>query len=98
MQTVCRIKFDSCYHDCTGDQAYDRAFLDVVEQYINEIIRVRGYIYLNLIYESLGCEWNPDDRNVCIRAKVEGKTPFVHFSGLYEPDGTLSAVDILLYY
>ena len=97
MQTI-RIKFDSQNYNRTGDPAYDRAFLRAMEQHINEIIRVRGYIYLNLIYELLGCEWNPDDRNPCIRAKAEGKPPFVQISALYEPDGALSAVDILLYY
>ena len=96
MQTT-RIKFDSKNYNWTGDQVYDRMFLKTVEQRINDAIKVRGYIYLNQIYELLGCEWNPDDRNACIRTKVEGKPPYVLISTLYEPDGTVSAADICLY-
>lgn len=97
MQAI-RIKFDSKNYNWKSDQECNRMFLHITEQHINDVIRARGYIYLNQIYEELGCEWNPDDRNVCVRTKVEGKPPLVQISALYEPDGVLSAADIILYF
>ena len=98
MQTIA-IKFDSSNPNWTGNNEQDRMFLCIMEQYINDILKHRGYIYLNQIYEHLGIEWNPDDRNTCVRSKVKGKLPFVLISVLYEPDGTLSElVHITLYF
>lgn len=97
MQHVVRVPFDSTNHNWTGVREHDRRFLIVTEQYINDLLRHRGYVYFNQIYEHLGCQWNPDDRNTCIKTKVEGKTPYVHFSLLYEPNGLVSAIDIYCY-
>ena len=33
--------------------------------YLSDTMRIRGYIYLNQIYESLGVEWYPNDGNIC---------------------------------
>lgn len=97
MQTI-QLKFDSKNPNWTGDRTYDRMFLSSMGQHINDTIKLRGYIYLNQIYELLGCKWDPDDRNTCVRTRVEGKLPFVHIGAFYEPDGTLSAIDITLDY
>ena len=93
MQSM-HIKFDSQNPNWTGDRDRDTMFLHAIGEHINDTIRCRGYIYLNQIYELLGFLWNPDDRNPCIRTKVEGKYPFVSVSGFCEPNGVLSAVDI----
>lgn len=36
-------------------------------EYCKDILKYRGYIYLNQIYEQLGAAWNPDDENICYR-------------------------------
>ena len=35
--------------------------------YMMEVCRVRGYIYLNQIYEHLGIKWNPSNENILLR-------------------------------
>jgi hypothetical protein len=97
MQHVVNIPFNSTNPNWTGVLKHDCMFLTATEQYINDLLMHRGYVYFNLIYELLGCPWNPDDRNPCIKVKVEGKIPHVHFSLLYDPDGLISAVDIYVY-
>lgn len=37
------------------------------QNYINDIIAYRGYVYLNYIYEQLGVKWDTEDENVCIK-------------------------------
>ena len=98
MQHVVNIPFDSQNHYWTGVSERDRMFLSAMEQHLNDLLRHRGYIYFNQIYELMGCPWNPEDRNPCIKAKVDGKTPYVHFSVLYDPNGLISAFDIYCYY
>ena len=33
--------------------------------YMTSLLRGKGYVYLNQIYESLGAEWNPENENPC---------------------------------
>lgn len=41
-------------------------FLKSTAMYINELLRVRGYVYLNQINEMFGLAWDPTrDENVC---------------------------------
>lgn len=62
------IKFDknNPYFNPSKQEA-NMLFLQTQEYYINDILLYRGYIYMNQIFETLGCEWNPDNENVCIR-------------------------------
>ena len=34
---------------------------------IMDMFRIRGYLYLNQVYEYFGMKWNPDDENTLIR-------------------------------
>lgn len=59
-----------------------RANLAVLDQRITHWenrIKLRGYIYLNEIYESLGADWNPDDENVCYRVGSSVKFSYEEF-------------------
>lgn len=98
MQYVVNIPFGSNNPNWTGETERDSMYLTVMEQYINDILKHRGYIYFNQIYELLGCPWNPDDRNPCVKSRVVGKAMKVHFSLLFDPNGIVSAVDIYCYY
>jgi hypothetical protein len=48
---------------------WTRMFLEVQRNYIYEKLQRRGYMYLNDIYEGLGAKWDPEEENICYRAK-----------------------------
>lgn len=65
------IIFDQdCSAWCRRSEA-NRTYLDMQILCLKEILKTRGYIYLNQVYEALGARWNPDDDNVCYQ-KGEG--------------------------
>ena len=41
-------------------------FLRYQERYLNDLVKVRGYIYQNTIYEALGVKWDPEWENLCL--------------------------------
>lgn len=56
---------DLCAH-WSKNYMYNKSFIEQQIRYIFDIIRCRGYIYLDRIYELFGAGWNPYDRNDCI--------------------------------
>lgn len=40
-------------------------FLRIIETTTNDLFRIRGYSYINDIYEALGVKWNPEWDNLC---------------------------------
>lgn len=40
-------------------------FLKLMEDTTNDLFKIRGYLYVNDIYETLGVEWNPEWENSC---------------------------------
>ena len=52
----------------SGNLEQDLMYLRYIECYLNDLLKIRGYVYLNQICESLGVEWNPDDLNMIIRS------------------------------
>lgn len=48
-----------------ADNDFNRMFVENKEDYINDLLRYRGYVYLNQIYEFLGIAWDPRCDNVC---------------------------------
>lgn len=65
------------------------AFLLHTERYLNEIIRHRGYIYLNQICENMCVEWNPDDENPCIKNDGVDRIAFIQFETFRKSDNSL---------
>ena len=59
------------YDDKAGYWMNDRKcnllFIVTKEQYFNDLLRHRGYIYLNEICDGLGVGWNPMNENTCIK-------------------------------
>lgn len=47
-------------------------FIRYQENYFNDVLRVRGYLYFNDIYEAFGLEWNPEWENLYISYKQHG--------------------------
>lgn len=44
----------------------NRMFISHMENHINDLIKYRGYVYLNQIYEMFGVEWNTEWENLCL--------------------------------
>lgn len=51
----------------TKDEKFNHMFIRQQEMYFNEILKVRGYIYMNTIYEMLGIRWNILWDNLCLK-------------------------------
>lgn len=60
------IKFDEQNYLWMNDYMFNKALIDSRITYIYEVLRNRGYIYLNTIYETFGAGWNPYDHNDCL--------------------------------
>ena len=50
----------------TSEIEENRVFVRMQENYINDLLRVRGYVYLEHIYTIFGVKWNPEWVNSCI--------------------------------
>lgn len=51
-------------------------YLKLMENTSNALFKVRGYLYINDIYEDLGVKWNPEWENHCYiynNSKIEFK-------------------------
>ncbi len=44
---------------------FNRLFVKTQHEYIKDLSKHQGYIYLNTIYELLGLRWDPYDENIC---------------------------------
>lgn len=62
------------------DFEFNKLFVIAQQMYIVNRYRCQGYIYLNVIYELLGLNWNPHNENIC---------------WIYERDGELEISIIL---
>lgn len=51
--------------DITKDINLNRTTIEINVRYFNDMLKNRGYLYLNQIYEVLGFEWDPNKQNVC---------------------------------
>ena len=60
------IYFDKNCVYWSNDDKMNEHFLNCQADYIRELVRNRGYIYLNQIYEILGAKWEPRYDNQCI--------------------------------
>ena len=47
------------------DQWYNELFVKQKVVFIKDLLKFRGYVYLNQVYEMLGVKWNPEEENIC---------------------------------
>ena len=47
------------------DEVFNLHFVRSNQVYLNELLRARGYVYMNQIYEILGFGWDPERENRC---------------------------------
>lgn len=48
---------------------HNERYLRLQREHLNDLLIYRRYLYLNVIYESFGVKWNPDDKNICYLAE-----------------------------
>ena len=78
--------FDEKVSSWTNNRSFNFMYLRTMEQYFNDTIRYKGYIYLNRICEMLGIEWNPDDENPCIKNNGVDCLMYVEFEVFEKPN------------
>lgn len=84
-----KVVFDTKNTNWTNDRSHSHMFLFMEERYINDMIRSRGYIYLNQIYEALDIEWNPEYENPCIKRGNANLIRFIEFEIFDQPDNSI---------
>lgn len=80
--------FDEKCTGWTNSREFNIETLRVTERYLNEIIRYKGYIYLNEIYERFGAKWNPKDDNPCVIVNDIKRIAFIELEIFYKPNNT----------
>lgn len=80
------ITFDATSAHWTNSRDCNFAFLRVSEKYMDDLIRHRGYVYLNEVYEQLGIKWNPEDVNPYIKNDGVSRLAFIQFEVFAMPD------------
>ena len=61
------IIFDRNNPNWSKDKSFNIRFLLTQERYLHDLLKARGYLYFNQIYEALGAIWNPEYDNKCLR-------------------------------
>lgn len=58
-----------------GDLEHNKYCLKDMCQHLTNVLKWRGYVYLNQVYEHVGVSWNPDDDNPVFRHEPCGSDP-----------------------
>ena len=67
-----KVIFDSNSLYWTKDAGANRMYIKLQENYFNDLLKKRGYVYLNMIYEGLGLRWDCEGENPCfMRGKCD---------------------------
>lgn len=61
MKTIIFDEKSTCWFE---DAVLNEAFLKTQKNYIIDLYMIRGYVYLNDVYERLGIYWDPNNENV----------------------------------
>ena len=51
------------------DQEANLMYLRLIEKHVNDLLKIRGYVYSNQIYEELGIRWDPTWSSYCLLYK-----------------------------
>ena len=60
------IYFDKECHYWSRNDRSNEHFLNTQMDYIRDLVKHRGYVYLNQIYEILGAKWDTRIDNLCV--------------------------------
>jgi len=56
--------FDESSSKYENDE-FNVLFIKAESRYIEDMYKIKGYVYLNTIYESFGLMWDPYKTNTC---------------------------------
>jgi hypothetical protein len=77
--------FDESSPMWRSDALMNKAFLTAQERYLNDILIIRGYVFLNEAYERLGLPWSKEGQLVGwvlkdqVDMKAEGRDGYISF-------------------
>lgn len=83
------IIFDHNATAWTKDREINEVFLNYQKDYLVELYLVRGYIYLNQIYEIFGIKWDPTENNPCW---CEGRPLIIEFEPMEHADNEILVI------
>lgn len=83
------VQFDDRCYGWASDRECNVLLIRLVECRINDLLRLRGYVYLNTICEELAVGWSPEDDNPCIIYDGIERTPRVRFETYDGPNCSL---------
>lgn len=67
------IRFDKSSSSWGKDFEFNKMFAKAQLMYIMDCYKVKGYMYLNAIYETFGIKWNPYNDNACWVLERDGE-------------------------
>lgn len=64
---LAKVLFDKYSPAWMNDDGYNLSYIKLIEDQVRDVIKLKGYLYLNTIYDMLGIGWNPTvNDNLCI--------------------------------
>lgn len=60
------INFNKWNINWTDSYERNRSFIKCTVSWIYELLHIRGYLYLDDIYDRFGAVWDPHETNTCI--------------------------------
>lgn len=74
--------FDETSVNWTKEPELNRLFVQCQQNYFNQLLHARGYVFLNEVYEALGMEWTPEGQIVGWMINQDGDN-FIDF-GMFD--------------
>ena len=68
-----KIIFNELSTNWENNIEWDLLYVKTQSHYMLDFYMIKGYLYLNTIYENLGLAWNPEEDNVCWIYKRDGE-------------------------
>lgn len=91
---MCKIIFDKNNANWNRDERANFAFVRSTEVYLNALVKYRGYLYMNQIYEALGACWSPEEENRCLIYNEEYTNQF-EFEMFHKKNGEMLIIIII---
>lgn len=67
MKHIIKFSESTSYKFDVNEDLANYYYIKSTKDFIRDRYRIRGYIYLNQIYENLGVKWNPENENLLFR-------------------------------
>lgn len=98
MKHVINFSASTSYKFDVDEDLANAHYLESTKDFIMDVYRCRGYIYLNQIYENLGVSWNPENDNLLFRYIDDGVMPYwtfdIYIEELKDEPGYNFVIDI----